>query len=211
MAMTLAQVRTEVRAVLNEPTAAFWSDTEIDNWLKQASILLSSTGCVETTATVALSASTIEYAAPTTFANPNPTSSGLIAISSASLNDISLVKVQHKQFGHITADVTGNTPRYWAHFGQRVFFYPVGSGASGTIDLLCHVESDDVTDIPDAWQPLAIAYAAGKAKQKDGRFLEAQTLFAEVRQILVFLRNDLLERGVDSKQSMTIPTRVERV
>ncbi len=69
----------------------------------------------------------------------------------------------------------------------------------------------DVTDIPDAWQTLAVDFAAARAKQKDGRFLEAATLLTYVRQMLIFLRNDILERPVDSLQTMKIPTRVERV
>ena len=34
MAFTLATSVTEVRALINEATASYWSDTEIENWIK---------------------------------------------------------------------------------------------------------------------------------------------------------------------------------
>ena len=35
MAFTLAQAITEVRALLNEDTASYWSDTNITSWIQQ--------------------------------------------------------------------------------------------------------------------------------------------------------------------------------
>ena len=209
MSLSAAQVRTEVRAVLNEATAAFWSDTEIDNWVSQAAIQISSAGAVETTATVTLSASTIEYALPTSFSNPTPAGdASLIRVSAALYSNTGLVRIHPRTIGHITADLTDDTPRYWAQFGRRIFFFPVGSGASGTVQLLCHVETDDIADIPDEFQPLAILYAAGKGKEKDNKYADARFLLSEYFNALAFLRNDILERGVDSKQMLTIPNEI---
>jgi hypothetical protein len=208
MALTAANVRTEVRAILNEPVAAFWSDAEIDAWVTQAAQSISMTGVVETTATVTIVASTIEYAVPTTFANPTVTTGQLIKIAAAHYGGRGLIHVHVRTIGNINADTTSNDPTVWALHGQRFFLAPVGSGASGTVTLYCHVETDDIADIPDIWQPLAITYAAAKGKQKDGRFAEAAALLGEYTNALAFLRNDILERGVDSRQMMTIPTRI---
>lgn len=208
MSLSAAEIRTEVRALLNETTAAFWSDTEIDNWVSQAAIQISSVGAVESTATVTLVASTIEYAIPTTFANPTVTGGVETKIAAALYANTGLVRIHPRAIGHITTDLTDDTPRYWAQFGTRFFTFPVGSGASGTIQLLCHVKTDDIADIPDVFQPLAILYAAGKGKEKDNKFADARFLLSEYYNGLGFLRNDILERGLDAKQMLTIPNEI---
>jgi hypothetical protein len=210
MSLSAANVLSEVRAILNESTAAFWSDAEINAWVTQAAIDLSTKlHCVETTATVTLSASTIEYAVPTTFANPVPSGdASLIWVKSAMFSDVSLTKILDNQFARITPDSTSDTPIHFVHFGERIFFFPVGSGASGSVDLLVAVETDDITDIPDEYQLLAILYAAGRGKFKDQKYAQGNSLMSEYTATVAFLRNDLIERESDSKEQNKIPDRV---
>lgn len=208
MALTAADVRAEIRVLINEPVAAFWSDAEIDAWVTQAATNISMTDPIETTASVTLVASTLEYTLPTTFANPTVTTGIISKISAVHYNGRGLLHVHPRTIGNVSADTTSNDPAVWSMHGTRFFLSPVGSGASGTVDLYCSVFTDDIADVTDIYQPLAILFGAAKAKQKDGRFAEAAAFLSEYVNNLAFMRNNIIERGVDSRQMMTIPTRI---
>ena len=210
MAYTKAQVHTEVRALINEPTPAFWSNAEIDEWIDMAALDISvKTHCVETTGTVTLVASTLSYAEPTTFSPTVAGDSNIIKVYSAFLLNLALQKVHPRMWGHISATAS-DTPRYYSHFAGSLWFYPVATGA-GTVTLLCSVRTDDVTALPFEYQHLAIKYVAYMAKLKDRKYAEAAQLYAEYANGILFQRTDLQDRGVDAKEEMTIPDRVERV
>lgn len=207
MALSAATIRSEIRALLNESTAAFYSDAEIDSWASQGAIDVSTkTHCLEATSTITLAADTIEYAAPTNFSNPTPSGTvKLISIRMAYYSLKSLTKIKPESLGRITPDVTSDDPAYYFLFGERVFLSPVGSSASGTVNLLCVVKTDDVTDIPDEWQLSLILYGAYRGKLKDQKYAQASALYAEYINTLGFQRNDLIERIQDTKMQNKIP------
>jgi len=61
-----ANILTEVRNILNEPAALFWSDDEINEWIDQAAVDISSKAmCVEASGALTLASGTLEYAEPT--------------------------------------------------------------------------------------------------------------------------------------------------
>jgi hypothetical protein len=207
MPLNAAAMLADVRLLLNETTAAFWTDAEIVTWLGHGAIDVSSKSeCYEAIATQALSASTIEYTVPTSFSTPTPTGNyRLIRIYAALLNGVALVRIHPRMFGQVNANTTGNTPQYFSHFGTRLFAFPVGSGASGTLRLLCTLVTDDYTDLLDPWQRLCITYAVYRAKLKDQRYSEAALLYNEYSQSLTLLRRDLIERMPSSRSELQLP------
>ncbi|GAH07975.1 unnamed protein product [marine sediment metagenome] len=57
-----AEALTQVRALIGEPTAGFWSDEEIDNWVIEGSVdIRTKTLCQEHKNTIALVAAQLEY------------------------------------------------------------------------------------------------------------------------------------------------------
>lgn len=206
MSLSAANVLTEVRSLLNEASNGFWTDTEINSWVSQAAIDISKKSfCVETTATVTLAASTIEYAAPTTFANPTPAGdASLIYIRAADFAGKSLTKIRSNQLARLTPNSTEDTPTHFFHYGERIFFHPVGTGASGTVNLKVAVETDDITDIPDEFQLLAILYGTARGKLKDRKYAQFAMLFREYTSTLAFMRNNVIEREPDTKEQTFI-------
>ena len=117
---TLANIRTEVRALLNEATASFWSDAQIDEWLAQASLDTSvKTHCVETTGTVTLVQGTVEYALPTTFANPaiTDTEARVIQLYGAYLSNVGFLRTRPQVWGH-QQPTTQTTPLWYTHWAS---------------------------------------------------------------------------------------------
>ena len=61
-----AYIHAAVRSILQEPTAAFWTNEQIDNWINEAAMDISTkTGCYEQTHSFSTVANTLEYSEPT--------------------------------------------------------------------------------------------------------------------------------------------------
>lgn len=208
MPITSASALARMRILLNEAAPAFFLDADINGWIAEAALDISSkSGCVECLGTLALTPNTIAYAEPGAFTNPTPSSASatLSRVHAALYQNIALVRVHPRMFGNANADTTGNTPRLYAHFGDLVYLYPVGGGAAGTVTLLCSIEVDVVEDLPYEWQHLVYPYALYRAKQKDERWAEAASVYAEYVNGLAYQTNALLERGVSSRADLLIP------
>jgi len=191
-----ANILTEVRNILGEPSAVFWSDNEINEWIDQAAVDISSKAmCVEASGTLTLASGTLEYTEPT----------DCIKVYAVLVSNRGLLKIHPRQLGNATETSSG-TPNYFYHFNGKIGVYPVPS-AAGSATVLYSKETDDITDVPDEYQPYAILFAAAKAKIKDQKFDQANTLMVQYLNSLIFHRQDLYERGVDSKDMLRIPDR----
>jgi hypothetical protein len=207
--ISLATLITEVRALINEPAAGFWTDSEITSWLQQGALDCSTkSGCTETMAGLVLSANVIEYPLPSVFDSPAISIDQFIKVYAAMLNQQALVRIHPRMFGHLAKVATTDPTQYWCQFGQRLFFFPVGSTAPGAVRLFCEVATADPLELPIAWQPLTILYAASRAKLKDQRYAEAAALYTEYISTLVYQRRDLLERPPGSRTELMLPDSV---
>jgi hypothetical protein len=194
MAFTLTTATTEVRAILNEASAYFWSDTEIQNWIKQ--------GCLDfcekslsliKADTITLATSTYKY-----------TTSGSSYIDDA----IHALNVEHnnKALRRITLDqmrghnqielATDSYPKYYydTYDGLTYTFY-VGPTPSSTyngesLTVLFACRTDDITEIPYEYQQTIFLYAASKAHAKDRQFGDAQLMWQMYINNISFARMD---------------------
>lgn len=199
MSMTLDNVKTEIRALVNEPAEVLFSDTELTNWIKQATIDISTKAlCYEAIASLTLLDATMEISKPT----------DCLKIYAIYHDGKGLMKIHPRQIAHLTATASG-TPLFWYEFADKIGFYPVpdAAAAAATTKALISKETDDVTALPDIYQPLAVIFGAHKAKLKEGKPAQAAQLYQQYLNSLVFHRQDLYERNVDSKDMFRMPDR----
>jgi hypothetical protein len=211
MALSLANCITETRYLLNEATAAFFTDAEITQWIKEGVRVLSSKGLLyETTVDLTLVANQISYAA-----------TDVLEVSHAYYKNTAggagnykgLIKSAPNKIGNLATKAAG-IPKYYCQWGRNIYVWPLPTAAvvtaGGTIQLFCSKETDDVTAINDEYQHMAILYAAAKGKQKDQKFTEAAALFTQYYADLDFERKDKIDREEDALSDFKVlPARAQ--
>lgn len=210
MSLSLANAITEVRYVLNEPTAAFWSDAEITAWIKEGTrIFASKSLLVENTNIVdPMIVSTPYYdSADESFLGSVMEIYSVIYFDGTSTYK-GLIKIHPKQIGNVALSTAG-PPKYYCLFNRNLYIFPLASAAvaaAGTLEILGSIETDDITIIQDEYQHLPIIYAIAKAKQKDEKFGDAATLLSQFFQEISFERQDKHNREVDLLEDFRIKT-----
>ena len=211
MSLTLANAITEVRDILNEPTAAFWTDSQITKWIQEGCRIFSSkTLLVEDTQVLDPPiANTLVYTS-----TEETWIGDVLEIYAAIYDDGSqgykgLIKIHPRQLGNL-ATRTAGPPKYYCFHDRSIYVWPLPSAAviaSGQISFLFAKETDDITAIADEYQHLPVIYATAKCKQKDKMFAEAASLLAQFYQELQFERSDKHDREVDSIDQFKIPAK----
>ena len=211
MALTLINAIAEVRAVLNEASAAFWTDTEITAWIQEGTrIMASKTLMAEDDQTISpLIENQLSYTSSdeTWIANIIEPYAAIYADGSNKYKG--LVKVHPRQLGNVSTFTSG-APKFYALHNRQLFFWPLANAAvaaAGSIRMLFAKETDDITDVNDEFQHLPIQFAIGRAKQKDQKFAEANSLFQQFYSDINFEREDKHVRETDSIESFRIPVR----
>jgi len=197
MAFTLATSVTEVRALVNESTASFWSDTEIESWIKQ--------GCLDWTEKtllltyedrIALVTSTVTY----TSSVSNYIDSAIRTLH-AKFSGKALKRLTYEELHehHQMVLATNESPEYYydKYDGLTFTFYiadtpsVVQNGAY--VNMLFACRTDDITKIPYEYQSNIFNFAASKAKMKERQWQEAQLLWQIYLNNISFARKDKLE------------------
>jgi hypothetical protein len=213
MSLTLTNAIEEVRDLLNEASVAFWTDTQIEKWIKEGVRVFSSkTLMVEDTNVLdPLVDGQISYSVA-----DEPTWLGdILEIYSALYYDGTsaykgLIKIHPRQLGNLATRTSGVTKYYCMH-DRKIYLWPLPSAAviaaGATITFLTSCETDDITEMTDEFQHLPIIYATAKAKQKDQKFAEAEALFGQFNSEVQFERKDKHAREVDSLDKFKIPAK----
>ena len=200
MAFTEATSITEIRALLNEPSPSYWSDTEITNWLKQ--------GCLDWTEkslllikddTIALVNSQYQYTTST-----NSFITNAVRTLHAEYNNRALQRVNFEQLrGHNAVALSSDkTPKHYydQYNGTTFTFYvaPTPSGAEGgnnvTVQFAC--KTDDITEIPYEYQQVIFLFVVSRAKIKERQHQEATAVWQQYINNIMFSRKDSLEHGI---------------
>jgi len=198
MAFTLATSVVEVRAILNESVASFWSDTEIENWIKQ--------GCLDWCEksllyiqedTITLATSTYQYTTSTSSYIDNA-----IFTLHAEHNNRALQRVSFEQLrGHneraLGSDVEPNY--YYDQYHGLTYNFYVGPTPSATyngqaVTVLFAMRTDDITLIPYEYQQHIFLYAVAKAKSKERQWQESALVWQQYINNINFARRDSLEQ-----------------
>jgi len=204
------EARGQVRSLLNEPSPVFWTNDEIDKWIQEACIeITTKTLCYEKSGDITLvSTPVLTYG----------------AIGSDSIDDIlkiygavyydstntyrGLMKIHPRMIQHLPESTAGE-PYYWYHFGDEFGIFPVSNAAvvtaTGKVKVFYSMADETITNLPYYYQLPAILYAVAAARRKEKRYAEAAQFYMMYASSLSFYRADLYERGVDSKDMFKIP------
>lgn len=210
MSLTLSDAVSEVRSNVNETTAAYWSDAEIETWVKQGCRIFSSESLmVEGTEDLdPLIANQLSYDSSDESWIGTAAYLHTAIYYDGGTKYKGLIKVQPHQIGNV-ATFTSGAPKYVCFFDHKIYVWPLTTAAivsaNGIITFLIAKETNDITEIQDQYQYIPILYATAKAKQKDRKFTEAGTLMKEFEQKTVFERKDKLHQKVTGVGDFAIP------
>ena len=211
MSYTLTTAVAQVRSTLNEDTATFWTDGELEGWIEEGTILFSTISlCVEADDTITLIENQINYSSSDSGCD---WIDDVIEVYSGYYDDQSngyagLVKAHPRMLGHL-ATFTPGDPKYVMFHNKKIYIWPLTTAAlvtaGATVQVLYSKSTSDITDLPEHFQLYPIIYATGKAKQKDRREAEAASLFAQFFSMANFERADKYVREPDTYDSFQIP------
>lgn len=211
MSITLGVAIEEVQSLLNDNGGATFTAALVTTWLKQAVLDITTKSlCYEVAdaEAIALTDSVMEYDAP----------AGCLKVYAAVLNcagtptskQKGLIQAHPRSIAHLTSLPAGE-PEYWYEFANRIGVSPLFAldGARNTLGLFYSSVTDDLTLIPDLYQPLAILFAAHKGKLMDRKPGPAAQLYQHYMNSLLFHRQDLYERIPDALDDFTLPDRTQ--
>ena len=150
MSLTLSDAVTEVRDLLNEASVVFWTDAQIEKWIKEGvRVFASKTLMVEDTQDIdPLVADQLSYSA-----SDKPWIGDMIEPYAAIYYDGTskykgLIKVHPRQIGNLALSTSGPTKYYTMH-DRMIYLFPVPNAtivaANAKITFLFSKESDDIT------------------------------------------------------------------
>lgn len=197
MALTLADATADVRQLLNEPSAVFWMDAEIEDWIKEGTRIIASKAlCVEADDNLTLVTNQLLYTS-----SDESWIADCIEPYAAIYDDGSnkykgLIFVHPKQIGNLLT-FTAGAPKYYSFHNRTFYVWPLPTSTvnGNTISILYSSESEDITVLKDEYQHLAILWAFAKAKEKDMKWAEAAQLKQQFYSELNFERADKHDRA----------------
>lgn len=209
MAYTLSTATSRVRELLNESTASFWTDTEIQEWIKMGCIDISTkTLCVKRRDYFTLATNTQIYTA----SDFNTNTSDIIAKMQYAWHGDAMSAVTLKRFtpeimgGHQYGTSTG-PPKEFFEDNQEIFVWPVPSSSENgdKVHVIYSYVSDAIADVQWNYQPLAILYACAMAKAKDEHFQQASLYQQMYLNAINFEREDKFDKGIEPTALKKVP------
>lgn len=197
---TLLELETEVRNLLDEPTAAQWTQSALRTWLNEANRDIARvTRHYKSTDTVTMVSGTAEY---TMDAN-------IIAIEQAWYDDgsrqLPLAPRHYENMDHVWGDqqnYQGAFPAFYTTWGYspqlKLRLYPVPTSNTHTVKLLTVIyptampltgSDGTAVDVPGAWYDALADYCMFRALQRDRdpRWQEYRQLYLEKRDDMLML------------------------
>jgi len=200
----------QVRSVINEVTADFWTDEQINNWVIEGSALFSTlTHCFKTTGDITLVAGTFEYS---TF-GASISVATIIKLHAATYytaasEQVGLVNVNPRVFGRNDFEEPGPTQGYCL-FGNKILITPTPTAtevtATGKVKLFYSKIASGIGDIPDHLQIYIIHYAIAMALYKRNKGALASQFFSTFLSGAQFEGSDLILQPTDIKSEFTQP------
>lgn len=201
----LSNLRDNVRTIINEATAAFWTDAELNRLINdgERDVAIKSL-CLENIDTATTTASTrlvqfsghkilhVEYTDAT--------------------YPLGLIRIRPNQLGRIPYN--GATPQFYFQWGNQVIIDPI---PATTYNLNLYIadypeyemSSDtDEPQVPKRFHELIILHAVYRALMKDRKFATAGAIYQAYSSELQLARAQVIERYPDLKDDYKIPDRV---
>ena len=178
---TRTYIRTLVRTMINEPTARFISDTEIDVWIDDASKDLSMrTFCGTIIATgIATVANCAEYTWPAVY-GPGAATTPIYTLGIKTILNSSRVALEYvpmDMLGRVGQE-TYATEMKWSTWQQTIYLTPTPTAIytiTPIIWVACHVTADgSIARIPEYIAHLIPLYCVAMAREKRRDYETAQ-------------------------------------
>lgn len=210
-----AEALQQVRSLINEPTASFWSDEEINNWVLEATLDIGTkTLCVKVVDTVALVTSTLTYASLTGISTSLVLKvyACLYGESNGSTDFKGLERIKPWQLQHLPNKVAG-PPSYYFHFNTVLGIYPLPTSSENgdIVQVYCSKVSETITDLPAYYQPFVVKFAAAMALRKAKQWQAANLLYSDYMNMIQYHRADLYDPPATSREDLKQPDRTVSV
>ena len=203
MPYTLADLRTRTRDILNESTAAFFTDAELDRLLSDAALDISGiTHCVEALGTITLSNGDNDYAIA---------SDAIVVLHvQDQATGVGLRKVTPSMAGHSSSATSGDTGLGWYEFARTLYIEPIpdATAQGKQVEYFYARITQDVTVLPEYCQLLAVWYAVSMGKMKDRLYQEAAFFNSLYVNGLAFRRADTYAREPHTRQDLEMADEV---
>lgn len=199
-----SDLKLRVRDLLNESTAAFYSDTEIGVWLNDGQYDIASKGlCLESIQSLSI------VSARTVAITIVPVKTLYVEYVPNSGTPIGLVEITPLMIGHV--DISGAAPQYWFQFGGYIGIEPKPAttySLNAYTAILPQATLSNDTDEPtiqSKFIPLMVQYAYIQGLLKDRRFAQAGLSYREYISTLQRIRQDTIDRYANIRNEMVIP------
>jgi hypothetical protein len=210
MTVTLTQAQTEVRSLLDEPTAQFWSNTEITSWINQgAQDIARRAQALWMQVNIPCTPLQQYYRCPTDFLGVHRLDYQLSNSDQTYNLEYRGIKTMDEIWG-ILHQLPAAFPQafyLWndtGYQGGQLYFatYPVPAD-DGTFILYYYrnaipaVNGSDLVDVTPAYEDLVYDYAIYKAKRKDRdpTWQEAKALYDEALQMMFDKTSRFTDQG----------------
>ena len=214
-----ALLYTEIRALLNEPTARLFTDAQLLIWINRATAEIAQMSlCVEDASdSIALATGVWEYAhdlVGNLSIEAMWYTGSASAVGTSSAAAYALTKVHARMIQHVCDDTAG-PPRFWAYVPDEkiIFWPPPAAGQNGFLVQVLYYRSIDgtFTGLPLPFQHLVIWYTLAKAYERLNKYNHAQQYMSIFNNFLIYLRSIYHQLPVDSRDMMQLPDRTQIV
>lgn len=183
------EAETEIRAILNETTAGYFTSTEIQNWISEACGDISTrANGVPSVDSIMIVASQMHYTSTTGTSITLMTKIWGLAYNNGSNVMRGLREVIPQQFNSRMANEAAGEPKFWTRIGNKVGVWPLSTAAMVTAGAhySCYFSyvTETYTDLTDRLQPLVVPYVAWRALLKDEQFADAEYFKTEYLETL---------------------------
>lgn len=196
MSYTLATAVTEVRHLLNESTASFWTDTQLQGWIQQATTDIScKTLCTTAEGTITLVQNQQKYtSADESWIGDNL--KVMVMWYNLGSSTYGMQRTEPYRFGHLQVGGT-DRPRYWFEDNRKIYLWPIPGSDENGVDITCIYSkiTNDITELREEYQQLTFLYASAMAKARDRKFQEAALYQQMYLNALNFERQDKYTMG----------------
>lgn len=207
MAVTLLQARTEVRALLDETTAIFWTDAQINSWLNQGcSDIARRAEVLWEEANLVVTPGIQSYPFAPDFLNVHRAEFSLSDSDQTFNLEYRGINQMDEVWG-ILHSLPAAWPQYFTIRGNSVLgfylmMYP-SPGASGTLTVYYYrqavaavADTDNIDTMP-GWEDIVYDYAVYKAKRKanDPQWQEAMQLYEKNLTTMIQKTRNMTDQG----------------
>ena len=193
---TEATARAQVRILLNETTASFWTDDQIDSLMEQGCMDISARSlCLQSSDTFLLVTSQYEY---TDFVTAGADAVvdvtkvwGAFYISPDN-EYIGLKRIEANQIADLPFMAAG-PPKYYYQIANVIGILPLPTSAENgqSVRVYYSEQTNAIADLPNTYQSLVIIYAASMAFKKEHRFADSKELYSMYLDQLNALKQEL--------------------